>query len=275
MKMWKLLLSLVLAWSVSAHAEETIITGQIMVKESNPMAHGTVLLYNKAFGSPPHPYRYWRIPDMIIGTDNDGKFAVEVQPGTYYLMAAYKNPDGEIGPPKQSEFLYFHQNAQGNARPIEVQEGHATNLGVLLGGETWLPSLVERDKGITAVEGTITDHDGKPVENAIVFAYINSQAVGRPAFVSDRTDGTGRYNLRVAEGGTYYLKVRSVIGGGAPESGEFTNVSREFVPTSVNLETGKKIKGETLKVERFAGKGSTGSPKPEKVWKKLNELQSQ
>lgn len=273
---WLALIVLLCTCAVPANAEGPVggsISGQVMVKDKVPMANGVVLLFVKELGPPPDPNYYWRIPDMIISTGKDGKFTVEVADGTYYMMAAQKSPDGEIGPPKSSEFLYFHQDAAGNAKPIDVS-GRRVNLGVLKGGAIWTPEMVQREKGITGVAGTVTDLDDKPVENAVIFAYLSPEAMGRPAFVSDRTDANGRFLLRVNDGGTYYLKVRSVLGGGAPESGEYTNVSKDFEPTPVVLTKGQKL-AVALKVERFSGVGSTGVAKPEKVWKKLNEIQAQ
>ncbi len=271
------MLVLMLTSATSVFAESggaTKLSGQIMVNAKTPMADGVILLFDQMQGPPPNPYKYWRIPDLILPTDKVGKFSIDVPEGTFYLMAAQKSADGEIGPPKKSEFLYFHGDAQGNAKPIQIAAGSSIDLGKLTGGGMWSPDMVEREKGVTALEGTITDLDGNPVEKAIVFAYLTSEAVGKPAFISDPTDARGKYLLRVNAGGAYYLKVRSVIGGGAPESGEYTNVSKEFEPVMVNLTTGKKLEGFTLKVEKFSGVGSTGVAKPEKVWKKLNEMQA-
>jgi hypothetical protein len=251
------------------------ISGQVLIKGNTPMVNGIVLLYNKSMGPPPHPYKYWRIPDLISGTDKDGKFSVEVSEGTYYLMVAQKNPEGEIGPPKESEFLYFHGDAKGNPRPLIITPGAKINLGVLTKSFVWSPNMIPHDKGITAVEGSVVDREGRPVERAVVFAYLSKDAVGRPAFISDRTDKNGTYQLRLHSGGTYYLKVRSVIGGGAPEAGEFQNTTKEFEPVMVRLTKGQKLKGVTLKVEKFSGKGSTGTVKSEKIWKNTGNLQAQ
>ena len=118
--------------------------------------------------------------------------------------------------------------------------------------------MVQRDKGITAVEGIIADQDGIPVENAVVFAYLSSKAAGRPTFVSERTDKKGRYQIRFHAGGTYYLRVRSVIGGGTPEAGEFLNTTSDFNPEQVTITTAQTLHGITLKVKKFTRSGSSG-----------------
>lgn len=288
MKKYALTLFFILATAVSGYGEappappqdpvptdvESRISGQVMIKGKTPMVNGVVLLYNKEWGAPPHPYKYWRIPDLISGTDSRGKFSIVVAEGTYYLMIAQKKPNGEIGPPKESEFLYFHGDVKGNPKPIVVAAGANLNLGVLTRSFKWSPKLVQRDKDITAIEGVVADMEGKPVERAVVFAYFSKNAVGRPAFVSDRTDKNGRYQLRVYEGGTYYLKVRSVIGGGTPETGEYLSTTKSFEPLEVHLAKGQKLADVALKVDRFAGKGLPGVDKPVRIWKNTDRLQT-
>jgi hypothetical protein len=249
------------------------ISGQVMIKSNFPMTNAVVLLFNKDMGAPPHPHKYWRIPDMITNTDNKGKFSIELQHGTYYLMVAQKDPNGEIGPPKKKEFLYFHGDKNGNARPITVTPGSKIDLGILAKSTVWTPKMVLQDKDMTAVEGIVVDMEGKPVNNAVVFAYLNPEAAGKPAFVSDRSDKKGRYQLRLYEGGTYYLKVRSVIGGGTPKAGEYQNTTEEFQPTEVILTKGQRLQDIALKVDKFSGKGLKGTGQPDKTWKNTGNFQ--
>ena len=191
-------------------------------------------------------------------------------------MVAQKNPDGEIGPPKQKEFFYFHGDAKGKPFPLIVAAGSNLKLGVLNAFE-WLPKTVKRDKGITAVEGIVTNMDGRPVEGVLVFAYLSRDATGKPVFISERTDNNGRYQLRVHDGGSFYLKVRGVYGGGVPREGEFLNVTEEFEPVAVELKKDQILRGVTLQAKKFSrpGAGSTNVPPapPDKVWKNIGVLQ--
>lgn len=250
------------------------ISGQVKIKGKIPMANGIVLLFNKDFGPPPHPYKYWRIPDKITETDKNGKFTVEVQEGTYYLMIAQKKPSGEIGPPVETEFLYFHGSEEGVPKPIVVSAGSKVNLGLLSKAFVWSPNMVPHDQDITAIEGTVVNMENKPVANAVVFAYFSSDAIGKPAFVSDRTDKNGGFQLRVYDGDTYYLKVRSVIGGGAPAAGEYQSATEEFVPVEVSVKSRQQVKNVVLKVDKFTGQGSTGTDQPDRIWKNTRKLQS-
>jgi len=254
------------------------LSGKVMLKENAPMSNGMVLIYNPYIGPPPHPYKYWRIPDMIISTNEDGSFSIDLSAGTYYMMIAQKSPDGEIGPPSKDEFLYFHSDKEGNAALITIEAGKKLELGTLSGTFFWTADKVEREKGITSASGVVTDDSGKPVKNLVVFAYLYQEATGRPAFVSDRTDKDGKFIIRFYEGGTYYLKVRGFIGGGKPRTGEFTNVTKEFVPTMVTVKKDENLKDVKIQVKMFSGTGYNPSAPPEsgeKAWKMLKELQSE
>lgn len=231
---------------------DATISGKVMIRDKIPMVNGLVLLFNKSLGPPPNPYKYWRVPDLICDANNEGEFSLKVPEGTYYFLVAQRKPDSEIGPPKDNTFMYFHGDGNGNPLPLVVTSGAKLNLGVLTKSFEWSSDLIQRDKDITAVEGVISDMEGNPVEKSLVFAYLTENAMGRPTFVSDRSDTNGRYLLRVDGGGSYYLKVRSVIGGGKPQEGEFNNVTPEFETVKVTLKKDQKLKGVTLRVNRFA-----------------------
>ncbi len=258
-------------------ASATTISGQVLIKGKAPMTTGVVLLYNKALGPPPST-KYWRVPDMITGTDGEGRFAIRVPKGVYYLQIAQKKPDGEIGPPQESDYFYSHKDAHEKLLPITITTG-SHDLGILK-AFLFAPSIEELTKDITSIEGIILDNKGNPVEKALVFGYLSEEATGRPTFVSERSDKNGKYMLRVHDGGTFYLKVRSVYGGGKPQEGEFLNVTNEFTPLKVSLEKHQKLKGVTLNVIKFSRPGSGSeaiSPPPphEKVWKNIGNLQAQ
>lgn len=274
-----------LFFSVSASfAEQSLppgignLSGKVMVNDKSPMSNGMVLLYSQYQGPPPHPYKYWRIPDMIISTGQDGSFSIDLAEGTYYMMIAQKSPDGEIGPPSKDEFLYFHSDKGGNASPIIIKSGTKSELGTLSGAFFWTADKVEREKGVTSASGVVTDDSGKPVKNVVVFAYLFSEAAGRPAFISDRTDKDGKFIIRFYEGGTYFLKVRGVIGGGKPLAGEFMNVTKDFEPTMISVKKDEKLKDVKLQVKMFTTPAEQAPAHPEKgdkFWRQLKELQSE
>lgn len=233
---------------------EAVISGQIMIKDKIPMANGVLFLFSKSMGPPPSQDKYWRVPDLISPLDEEGRFSIDIPEGTYYLTAAQKDSEGELGPPMKAELYYFHGDGEGNPQPLNVGSGAKMDLGVLSGTYLWSPQMIKRE-GVTEINGAVADLEGKPVGGALVFAYLNEFASGRPVFISERTDQQGRYRLVVHGGGKFYLKVRSVYGGGAPETGEFLNITEEFKPFSVTVLKDQKLQGANLKVKRFPPRG--------------------
>ncbi len=244
------------------------VSGQIMIGDNMPMPYGVVLLYDKLLGPPPSLGKYWRVPDHITALGNDGRFSLELADGTYYFQVSQKNPGAEIGPANEAEYLYFHGDAEGNSLPLIVSKGQSVNLGQLK-AFLWKPDLIKRDMGITSVEGVVVDPDGKPVERAVVLAYYNNIGQGRPVFISDRTDKSGRYQLRTNDGGIFYLKVRSVVGGGKPSKGEYLNTTKEFEPVKVTLKKEEKLKGVTLKVMKMSRPGEEAEDIEKRDWRKI------
>jgi hypothetical protein len=236
-------------------APDATLSGQILIQGNAPVVNWMVYLFNKTVGPPPSKDKYWRVPDLISTVDKDGKFSLAVSEGEYYLTAAQKDPNGELGPPTVSELHYFHGDAEWNPVPLTVTSGAKLNLGILTRVFMWTPEMITRDKGITSIEGVVTDMGGKPLERALVFAYLSKEVTGRPVFISERTDKNGRYLLRVHDGGTFFLKVRSVYGGGVPEAGEFLNITEEFKPFWVTLKKDQKLQGINLQVKKFQKRG--------------------
>jgi hypothetical protein len=256
--------------SAKAEVSSATISGQVMLDAKTPVSHGVILLFDSRFGPPPSMGKYWRVPDLITPLGKDGRFSLEVEAGTYYLQASQKDPKAEIGPAVEKEYVYFHGDAEGNALSLIVNKGAILKLGQLK-AFLWTPDLVQRDKGITSVEGVVVNTEGKPVERAIVLAYYNPAGQGRPVFISDRTDKKGYYQLRTDGGGTFYLKVRSVVGGGKPAAGEYLNTTKEFEPVMVTLKRGEKLKDVTLKVMLFSRPAEEAAPPEKREWKVFDD----
>ena len=227
-----------------------IISGQVQLPDNTPMSNAVAVLFDESQGPPPALDQYWRVPDLIIPLASDGKFSLQVVPGTYYLQIAQKRPESEIGPPRDSEYLYFHRGKGGNAEGIRIEAGSHRDLGKVV-ALLWTPDVARQARGGTSIAGQVLDQDGKPVVRAIVFAFLNQAASGRPTFVSERTGNDGTFILRVHDGGTFYLKVRSQLGGGRPGAGEYQNVTNEFKPEPVTLKKGEQRSGLVLKVKPF------------------------
>ena len=249
----------VLLLAVIARAEEGTTTGQItgswITPKNGAMAGGLVLLFNEASGPPPAHERYWRVSDIKADIDKEGGFSAEVEAGNYYLAAIKRTKENEPGPPLDGDFYYLSRDANGAPRLYTVKNGEKTDVGTITEASPFKRASLKTADGITALEGTITGPEGKPVAGALVLAYLSPEMEGRPLFISDKTGADGKYLLRVSEGGDYYLKIRNVYGGGTPETGAIMGHYGTGAPAAASVTTGAIRKGMDIKGTRFAGQG--------------------
>ena len=233
------------------------ISGQIMIKGDGPMAGGRVFFFKDSSGPPPSREKYWRIPDYMTDIDNRGKFSVELPEGKYYMGAIKKVSEKKnIGPPDEGDLFFAGTNGKGMPKAYIIKQGEKTDVGVIAEAAPFKRSVVKFDDGITAIEGMVIDKGAKPVEGALVFAFLSPSMVGRPLFASERTGKDGKYILRVHEGGKYYLRVRSVYGGGPPKEGEMIGDYDQKEPIIADVKTGEKLQGVNIKIKRFQGRGA-------------------
>lgn len=83
----------------------------------------------------------------------------------------------------------------------------------------------------------------------MVFAFSTPTMVGRPLFVSERSDRDGKYLLRTHRGGNYYLRARANHGGGPPAADEVMGIYKDGKP--VVIKTGQLRKGVNISVGRI------------------------
>lgn len=239
--------------SSAAEIKSGGITGKVMISDIEPMANGEISVFNDSTGPPPSSDRYWRIPDKIIKTDKEGKFSVNLAEGTYYIGAILRKSGGTLGPPREGDlFLPFH--GESSPRKHLVKSGSITDIGTITGARPFNASTIRTTRGITAIEGKLTDTDGNPVSGALLFAFKTPTMKGKPLFISDRTDKEGRYQLRVDSGGRYYLKARNTYGGGVVKPGEITGFHGLGEPKPVEVTTGSITKDINIIGTRFAGR---------------------
>ena len=238
--------------SLSAHALERLpqqgtITGTLLLKNGSPVISAGVLFFNTAVGPPPMPGKYWRVADAKTGTDFNGKFRLNLAAGTYY-MGVVKHLSGKwAGPPEEGELFLPSPDAHGVFRQYSVKAGEVTDIGALAEVVPFRRAEHGGKGPITAIEGSITDEMGNPVENAIVFAFTRPEAAAKPIYVSDKSGKDGKFLLRLNEGGAFYLKARSVYGGGKPKPKEIMGLYGTAAnPQPVKVETGKITGGIVL-----------------------------
>ena len=257
------LLTLALAGGLPAVAVETgTLTGQFLIKEGVPMGEGLVYLYNLATGPAPSRDKYWRVPDAVKELDKDGRLSIQLLPGEYCLGAVKRLGPQQIGPPQEGDLFLLSLDDGGKPRKYVMKAGSNLNLGVVSGAAPF--TFPSGTKGLSAIAGVVQDPEGKPLEGALVFAFVTPTVVGKPLFVSDRSGKDGSFLLRVHEGGTYYLRVRDAFGGGPPPVGGVIDGRREELLVPVTVKTAETTKGIILTAKKFPGRGPVLEPGAER-----------
>lgn len=223
------------------------IQGTINTKDGKPLAFGKAYFFNDRTGPPPAPAKYWRVPDAVTSLDGNGGFSIELPVGSYYIGAIQRKSDiSIIGPPTPGD-IFFSSKVK-----FSVAAATTTPAGNLRGAESFSETQFSPKGPLSAIDGVVITSDGKPVGNAIVFAYITPAMNGRPLFVSERTALDGRYHLRVPGNRTYYLRVRDVYGGGMPATGSLMGVFGGETPRGIMVKEGETVKDIPIMGEIFS-----------------------
>jgi len=230
------------------------VKGQVMIKDGGPLAFGQIMFYDVLSGPPPLPHKYERTPDISKAIDADGKFTVELPEGKYYIGAVRRISGERFGPPQEGDYIYRSLDDNGKPKEYPVQAGKVLDIGTVKEAVPLKAEDISHRSITTAIEGHIIDMDGKPVEGAVVVAFVKPTIGGKPLFVSDKSGQDGKYVLRVTEG-TYYLRARNSFAAGPPEPGHIVGYYGEGTPAPVTVEHCQVIKGIDFRVILFPGRG--------------------
>jgi hypothetical protein len=252
-----------------SYAEGTdsgLLSGQFKLKDGTPLSGGRLFIYDLKFG-PPSSDHYARVPDIIDTLDPEGKFALRLPAGTFYLSAVKMPKDGAMGPPQDGEPIYYKMNAKGEIEPSIVAAGKETNAGTISSMALYKRDLTVYEQGSTMIEGMVVDANGTPVGGAVVLAHVTPGTDDKAVYVSERTMKDGKFRMRLNDGGTYYLRVRSNFRGGMPSEGELINLVDPKEQIAVSVSKGEKVTGITIKVKHQPQRGplynsSTPGPGP-------------
>jgi len=239
------------------HEKKTgTVTGQVMIKDEDgkPLAFGQIMFYDVMSGPPPAPHKYERTPDISKTINAEGKFTVELLEGRYYIGAVRRISGERFGPPQEGDYIFRSLDDNGKPKEYLVQAGKVLDIGTFTEAVPLKAEDIAQHNIATAIEGYILDVDGKPVEDAVVVAFVKPTIGGRPLFVSDRSGKDGKYILRVTEG-TYYLRARNSFAAGPPEPGQIVGYYGEGTPAPVTVEQCEIRKGIDFRVILFPGRG--------------------
>jgi len=220
------------------------LSGAFAYKDGRPLSSGMIYLYDHAAGPPPIIEKYWRVPDQVAEVDEQGHFDLEVPPGIYFLTYIKRADQLGSGPPRRGDVILLSLDSKEQPVAYSLKAGEKLDIGMLAGGVVFDSEMVRTvGKDITAIAGRVVGEEGLPISGAAVFAFTTPSAVGRPLFVSDLSDSDGRFLLRVSQGGTYYIKVRSKHGGGQPSQDSVLDGVKGEQLIKITVATGEIAKG--------------------------------
>jgi len=239
--------------TTASEAATGTVTGRIMIKGAGALAWGQVLFYDVSTGVPPDPDKYYRTPDISRNLDGEGRFKAELPPGRYYLGAVKRMSGDRLGIPQEGDFVFRSVDGK-KLKEYAVKAGSTTDVGTI--AEAVPVKVKDPAKQVitTAIEGIVNDTEGKPVEDAVVIAFVDSSLKGKSLFLSDNTGKDGKYSLRLTAG-TYYLRVKNRFSIGPPEPGQIVGFYGDGSLAPVRVKDGEIVKGINFTVIVFGGRG--------------------
>jgi len=194
-----------------------VLSGRLVNSDGTPVKKAVVLFFDVASGPPPAPGGYWRIPETGAPTAANGRFAVSLPQGDYYI-GAIRKPQGSGSFPTADEWLFLSLNDTGTARVHSVTGGEENVLGTLV-AQSDIQKRHNIQKSIALLTGIIRNSKGMPMSDLLVEAY-SRQGSRWPLFSSQRSGKDGRYKMQAAVG-SYQLKVRRANAGEESEPNPF------------------------------------------------------
>lgn len=188
---------------------------------------------------------------MSSPTDKDGRYQVNLPPGTYFIVARKRVSGNPTGPLSPGDYYSEHQRV---VTDVVAGKLAVVDLPIVLMNN---PMFFKRDVASletdTAIRGRIVDKEGKPVFGAFGMAYNDPDLKRLPDYVSTLSDNDGRFTIYFPRGGSYYLSARIHVYD-MPRPGEpYGRIEEPVV-----VEKGQSSDEVTIIVEPFTGEYQSG-----------------
>ncbi len=207
---------------------EEAIEGRVLA-DGSPLAGARVFVYLDPRGG-------FRGPGYAVSepTGADGRFVLNLPPGTYFLAARRRRVPGPGA---------LHPGDRFGVLPeLPVRLGRGERVRVLL--ETVeLPSAerMGRFRAETArLLGRIVDPAGRPLAGMRACLYRSAQMLDRPEAFSEPTGADGRFVLETSAAGVLYLGARERLGG-PPGPGERIGFYRGPQGARIHIRPGERV----------------------------------
>ena len=147
--------------------------------------------------------------DFAATTDEDGRYLLDLTPGSFHLVARLRSGGSESGPPRPGDAW-----ALPSANPVSLDEKQTYRLNFTLqpiGDQRIIANT------LTAAPyrftGQVRTSEGKALAGAVVLAYRQPQIHRRPDYAATPAKADGRFNLYLPDPGPWCLVVRQYTRG--------------------------------------------------------------
>lgn len=222
------------------------IQGQVTVKgPETPLSGAYVNIYQNTISNLLGPSQFISLP-----TDAEGRYSLEVPPGTYFVVARKRTSGHPTGPLAPGDFYSEHQRI---VTRVEAGRIAVVDLAVVpIKAPMFFKSQVVDRETSTGIRGTLVDQAGKPVMGGFAMAYTEAAMQRYPDYASTLSDEQGNFTLYLPEGGTYYLAAR-IHAWDMPTPGEPYGKYGGEPATAVNVPTDEFVEGIRIEMAPFAG----------------------
>jgi hypothetical protein len=230
---------------------KTGISGRVVLKgEEKPLDGAYVNIYPDTISNLLGPSQFISSP-----TDQDGRYRLEVPPGTYYVVARKRMSGQATGPLAPGDFYSEHQRI---VTAVIAGKMAVVDLEVvpMKAPMFFKKEVVERETD-TGVRGVLVDGSGKPVAGGFAMAYSDPQMKRLPDYASTLSDAEGRFTLYLPGGGTFFLAGR-IHAWDMPQPGEPYGILGGATPQPMQVPKGTFVEGVRIVLEPFAGEHKEG-----------------
>lgn len=230
---------------------KTGITGRVLLKENGTaLADAYVNIYPDARSNLLGPSQFISTP-----TDAQGRYTLEVPPGTYYVVARKRVSGLPSGPLSPGDLYSEHERISTRVAAGKLA---VVDLAVApMKAPMFFKKQMTPQEATMGIRGVLLDAGGKPVPGSFAIAYVNADMQRLPDFVSTLTDGAGNFTIHLPEAGTYYLGGR-IHAWDMPRPGELYGRLGGETPQPVQVQQGQFVENIRIILTPFTGEYKQG-----------------
>ena len=230
---------------------KTGMIGQIVNKaDGTPVAGAYVNIYPDTLSNLLGPSQFISSP-----TGTDGRFTVEVPPGTFYVVARKRASGDPSGPLSPGDLYSEHQRVITTVIDGKLSVVDLT-VAPVKAPMFFKKAMVEQET-TTGIRGILIDAAGNPVPGSFAVAYTNADVKRLPDYASTLSDSQGSFVIYLPEAGDYYLGAR-VHAWDMPHPGELYGKYGDDTPTPVSVTKDEFVTDIKIVLTPFTGEYKTG-----------------